>query len=175
MTYQIDPQHTTIQFKVRHMMIANVRGVFGKFSGSVEFDPANPSASSIEVTIDVASIATPDQARNEHLKGADFFDAAKYPEIKYKSKSVSAASPESFNVKGDLTMHGVTKEVEMRVGGMSGETKDPWGNLRRGCEAFAKISRKDFGLTWNAAIESGGVIISDEVDIILDVEMLRKA
>lgn len=174
MTYQIDPQHTTIQFKVRHLMIANVRGVFGKFSGSVDFDPANVGASKFDVTIDVASIATPDAARNEHLKGADFFDAAKYAEIKYQSKSVTAAGSDSFNVTGDLTMHGATKEVALKVTGLSGETKDPWGNMRRGCEASAKISRKDFGLTWNATIEAGGVMISDEVDILLDVEMLRK-
>lgn len=174
MLYQIDPQHTTIQFKVRHMMIANVRGVFPKFSGTVEFDPNDPAGAKIDLTIEVGSVATPDAGRNEHLKGADFFDAAKYPEMVFRSKRVAEAGGDTYNVTGDLSLHGVTKEVALKVTGLSGETKDPWGNLRRGCEASGRISRKDFGLTWNAAIEAGGVIVSDEVDILLDVEMLRK-
>src|SRR5262245_15851050 len=111
MTYQIDPQHTTIQFKVRHLMIANVRGVFGKFSGSVDFDPANPGASKLDLSIDVASVATPDPGRNEHLKGADFFNTAEFPDMTFKSKSVAAAGAGAYKVTGDLKLHGVTKEV----------------------------------------------------------------
>jgi polyisoprenoid-binding protein YceI len=174
MTYQIDPQHTTVQFKVRHLMIAYVRGVFAKFSGSVDFDPANPGATRIDVTIDAASIATPEAARNEHLKGADFFDTANHPAMTFRSKSVAAAGEGAYNVTGDFTLRGVTKDVTLRVQNVTGETKDPWGNLRRGCEASARISRKDFGMTFNAPLESGGVLVSDEVDITLDVEMMRK-
>ena len=174
MNYQIDTAHTTIQFAVRHMMIANVRGVFGKFSGTASFDPANAAASKVSLTVDINSVSTPDAARNEHLKGADFFDAAKYPEMKFDSKSVTAAGPGAYKVVGDLSLHGTTKEVTMNVTGMSDEVKDPWGNMRRGCAASAKISRKEFGLTWNANIEAGGVIVSDEVDVTLDVELVRQ-
>jgi polyisoprenoid-binding protein YceI len=174
MNYQIDLQHTTIQFKVRHLMIANVRGVFGKFAGSVDFDPATAAASKVSIVIETASVGTPDAARNEHLKGADFFDAAQFPEIKFTSKSVAAAGAGAYNVTGDLSMHGVTKETVLKVTAVTDEAKDPWGNLRRGCEATTRISRKDYGLVWNAAVESGGVLISDEVDITLDVELMRK-
>jgi polyisoprenoid-binding protein YceI len=174
MTYNIDTTHTTIQFCVRHLMIANIRGVFTKFTGTSSFDPANAGASSLSISIETGSVSTPDGNRNEHLKGADFFDAATYPEIKFVSKSVAAAGPGAYKVTGDLSMHGVTQETVLNVSGMSDETKDPWGNMRRGCAATTRLSRKAFGLTWNAAIESGGVLISDEVDITLDVELVRQ-
>ena len=173
MTYQIDAQHTTVQFKVRHMMIANVRGVFPKVSGAVTYDEANPTAASVEVLIETGSVSTPDAARNEHLKGADFFDAATHPEIKFKSKSVSK-SGSGLSVTGPLSLHGVTKDVTFTSSTPTAEHKDPWGNMRRGLEATTSISRKDFGLVWNATIEAGGVLISDQVDITIDAELLRK-
>jgi polyisoprenoid-binding protein YceI len=173
MTYQIDAQHTTVQFKVRHLMIANVRGVFGKVSGSVDYDEANPTASTVEVAIETGSVATPDPARDAHLKGPDFFDVEKHPAITFKSKNVSK-SGSGLSVLGDLSLRGVTKPVTFAVSVPTGETKDPWGNMRRGLEATASISRKDFGLTWNATIESGGVMVSDQVDLIIDAELVRK-
>jgi polyisoprenoid-binding protein YceI len=173
MNYTIDQQHTTIQFTVRHLMIANVRGVFSKFAGSVDFDPANPGATKVDISIETASVATPDAQRNEHLKGADFLNAEKYPAITFKSKSTSAAGTNAYNVTGDFSLHGVTKEITLNVQDVSGETKDPWGNLRRGAAATTKISRKEFGLVWNAPIEAG-VLISDDVNITIDLEVLRK-
>jgi polyisoprenoid-binding protein YceI len=173
MTYSIDAQHTTVQFKVRHLMIANIRGVFTKVSGSVTYDEASPTASTVDVTIETASLGTPDPARDAHLKGPDFFDAEKHPNITFKSKSVSK-SGSGLSVAGDLSLHGVTKPITFAVSMPTGETKDPWGNLRRGLEATTSLSRKDFGLTWNAAIESGGVMVSDQVDLIIDAELVRK-
>ena len=174
MTYEIDGTHTTVQFTVRHMMIANVRGVFSKVSGSVNYDEANPTASTVEVNIETGSVATPDAARNEHLKGADFFDAATHPKITFKSKSVTK-SGSGLSVTGDLLLHGVTKPVTFQASVPTAEAKDPWGNWRRGLEATTSVSRKDFGLVWNATIESGGVLISDQVSITIDAELVRKA
>jgi len=173
MTYQIDGTHTTVQFKVRHMMIANIRGVFAKVSGNVDYDEANPTASKVDVSIETTSLATPDPKRDEHLKGPDFFDAAAHPSITFKSKSVSKNGG-GLSVVGDLSLHGVTKSVTFTASTPKPEHKDPWGNMRRGLEATTAISRKDFGLVWNATIESGGVLISDQVDIIIDAELVAK-
>ena len=173
MTYQIDNQHTTVQFKVRHLMIAYVRGVFAKFSGTVDFDPANPGASKVDVTVDATSLATPEAARNQHLQGADFFNTAAHPTIDFHSKSVSPAGAGAYAVKGDFTLLGVTKEITLNVSGMTEETPDPWGNLRRGCEAHARIKRSDFGMAFNAMVNDAPMV-SDEVDLDLDIEMLRK-
>jgi polyisoprenoid-binding protein YceI len=174
-TYQIDASHSAAQFKVRHMMIANVKGEFDKVSGSVEFDPANPSAANVTAAIDVSTISTRDEQRDGHLKSADFFDVEKYPTIDFKSKKVIAASGDSFTLVGDLTIHGVTKEVTLAVEELTGEAKDPWGNMRRGATAKTKISRKDFGMSFNVALETGGFLVGDEIDITVDVEMIRQA
>jgi polyisoprenoid-binding protein YceI len=174
-TYQIDPAHTSAQFKVRHMMIANVKGEFDKVSGTVNFDPANPSASTVEATVDVASISTRDEQRDAHLKSADFFDVEKFPAIAFKSKKVTASGSDSFTVVGDLTIHGVTKEVDLKVEELTEEAKDPWGNLRRGAEAKTRINRKDFGMTFNMALDTGGFMVGDEVDLTIDAELVRQA
>jgi len=174
-TYQIDPAHTSAQFKVRHMMIANVKGEFDKVSGTVDFDPANPSAASVEASIDVASISTHDEQRDAHLRSADFFDAAKFPAITFKSRKVTATGEDSFTVVGDLTIHGVTREVDLKVEELTDETKDPWGNLRRGATAKTRIHRKDFGMSFNMALEAGGFLVGDEIDLTIDVEFMRQA
>ncbi|HEX5432047.1 MAG TPA: YceI family protein [Bryobacteraceae bacterium] len=173
MTYQIDPQHTAAQFKVRHMMIANVKGEFDKVTGAVEFDPSNLSLSRVDACIDVNSISTRESQRDEHLKSADFLEAAKYPRIDFRSQSVSANGG-GYKVAGDLTIRGVTKPVILTVSEVTEEVKDPWGLLRRGATASTRISRADFGLTFNVALETGGVLVGDHVDITLDVEMTRK-
>jgi len=174
-TYQIDPAHSSAQFKVRHMMIANVKGGFDKVSGTVNFDPANPSASTVEATIDVASISTRDEQRDAHLKSPDFFDVEKFPTISFKSKKVIPTGDGSFTVVGDLTIHGVTKEVELKVEELTEETKDPWGNMRRGASAKTRLHRKDFGMSFNMALEAGGFLVGEEVDLTIDVELVRQA
>jgi polyisoprenoid-binding protein YceI len=174
-TYQIDPAHSSAQFKVRHMMIANVKGEFDKVSGTVNFDAANPAASSVEASIDVSTIRTRDEQRDGHLKSPDFFDIEKYPAITFKSKKVTANGSDSFNVLGDLTIHGTTKEVSLNVEELTGEAKDPWGNLRRGATAKARINRKDFGMGFNVALEAGGFLVGEEIDLTIDVELSRQA
>jgi polyisoprenoid-binding protein YceI len=174
-TYQIDTAHSSAQFKVRHMMIANVKGEFDKVSGTVVFDPANPSASSVEASIDVATISTRDEQRDAHLKSPDFFDVEKYPAITFKSKKVASAGGDSFNVTGDLTIHGVTKEVSLDVEELTDEAKDPWGNLRRGAAAKTRINRRDFGMNFNMALDTGGFMVGEDVDLTIDVEMIRQA
>ena len=173
--YQIDPSHSAAQFKVRHMMIANVKGEFDKVSGSVSFDPANPSASSVTASIDTSTISTRDEQRDGHLKSADFLDVEKFPSIDFKSKSVTASTSDSFTVLGDLTIRGVTKEVSLKVEELTGEAKDPWGNMRRGATAKAKINRKDFGMEFNVALEAGGFLVGEDVDITIDVELIAQA
>jgi polyisoprenoid-binding protein YceI len=173
-TYQIDTAHSSAQFKVRHMMIANVKGEFDKVSGTVVFDPANPSASSVEASIDVATISTRDEQRDAHLKSPDFLDVEKFPTITFKSKEVAASGDDSFEVVGDLTIHGVTKEVNLNVEELTGEAKDPWGNLRRGAAAKTRINRRDFGMTFNMALDTGGFMVGEEVELTIDVEMIRQ-
>jgi polyisoprenoid-binding protein YceI len=173
-TYQIDPAHSSAQFSVRHMMITNVRGGFSSVKGTVVYDSASPGASTVEAVIDVATINTLDPQRDAHLKSADFLDAEKYPSITFKSKTVEAEGGEAI-VTGDLTIHGVTKEVTLKVEGPSAEGKDPWGNLRIGASATTKIKRSDFGLTWNAALETGGIMVGDDVKIELDIQMIKAA
>jgi polyisoprenoid-binding protein YceI len=173
--YDIDAAHSSAHFKVRHLMISNVQGEFTKMSGSVVFDPANPAGSSIEVTIDTSSISTREPKRDEHLKSADFLDVAKYPTIVFKSRDIVPDGKDSYEVTGDLTIHGVTQEVALDVDSVTPEAKDPWGGFRRGASASVTISRKDFGVAWNAALETGGVMVGDDVHITLEVELVRKA
>src|SRR5579884_3632091 len=153
MIYQIDPQHSSAQFKVRHMMIANVKGEFDKVSGTVDFDPANPTASKVEAVVDVASISTRETDRDNHLKSPDFFDVANYPTITFKSTSITQAGGGEYKINGDLTIHGVTKPVTLSVEEVTDEVKDPWGFARRGATATAKINRKDFGMTFNMPLD----------------------
>lgn len=171
--WELDPAHSSAGFSIRHMMIAKVHGGFTKLSGSLKLDRKDLSKSSVEAVIDAASIDTREAKRDEHLRSPDFFDVQKYPSITFKSKRV-ALDGEGFSVVGELSMHGVTKEVTLAVEGLDSEMKDPWGNTKIGASATTKIKRKDFGLNWNAALEAGGVLVGDDVSITLDLQFVRK-
>jgi polyisoprenoid-binding protein YceI len=173
-TYVIDPSHSTAGFKVRHLMVANVRGEFSGVSGTVVFDAENPANSKVEAAIDATTIQTRDSQRDQHLKSADFLDVEKFPRITFVSKKVAPAGEGEWKVTGDLTIHGVTKEVVLDVEGPTPEVKDPWSNIKMGATATTKVNRKDFGLVWNVALETGGVLVGDEVAIQLEVEMTRQ-
>jgi polyisoprenoid-binding protein YceI len=173
--WQIDPAHSAAHFSVRHLMISNVRGEFTKLSGSAVLNPVDPSKSTVEVTIQTASINTREPQRDEHLRSADFLDVANYPTITFKSKRNEAVELEYYKLTGDLTIRGVTKEVTLDVEGPTPPVKDPWGNVRAGVTASTKINRKDFGLVWNALVEGGGVMVGDEVKITLEAELIQQA
>jgi polyisoprenoid-binding protein YceI len=172
-TWKIDPAHSVAEFKVKHMMIANVKGKFSNISGSLTLDEADPSRSSVEATIPLETVFTGDAQRDAHLKSPDFFHVEKNPEMTFKSTKIEVKRPGELAVTGDLTIHGVTKAVTFAVEGPTPPAKDPWGNTRVGLEATTKINRKDFGLGWNAALETGGVLVGDEVAITLDVEFIK--
>lgn len=172
--YQIDPVHSSAHFSVRHLMVSNVRGEFAKVTGRVIYDPKNLKASSVEATIDATSINTHEPKRDDHLKSPDFFDVAKFPTLTFKSNRVEKAGEGKLRVTGDLTIHGVTKEVVLEVEGPMPEVK-MGPNLKSGASASTTINRKDFGLVWNRALESGGVVVGEEVKITLEIEMGRKA
>jgi polyisoprenoid-binding protein YceI len=172
--YTIDPAHSGAGFKVRHLMIANVVGRFAGVTGDVIFDPANPANSKIDASIDAATFHTHDEKRDGHVKGPDFLDIAQYPKITFVSKQVTADGKNQWKVAGDLTIRGVTKPVTLDVETSSAEAKDPWGNLRTGAEATAVIKRSDYGLTFNAPLETGGVMLSDELRVHLDIELIKK-
>ena len=172
-TWTIDPDHSSLGFKIRHMMVSNVNGRFETYSGTVNVNDEDITKSKVEVTIDVASVNTNVKKRDDDLRSANFFDVAKFSKMTFASKSISKSGPGHLLVTGDLTIHGVTKEVVLDVDGPSAESKDPWGNIRRGATATTKINRKDFGLTWNKALETGGVLVGDEVNITLEVEMIK--
>jgi polyisoprenoid-binding protein YceI len=171
-TYTIDPAHSTAGFKVRHLMVSNVRGEFSKVTGTVVVDADAPENSRVEARIDASTIHTRDEQRDAHLKSADFLDVEKFPEITFVSKKVVGGDGE-WKVTGDLTIHGVTKQVTLDVEGLAPEVKDPWGNVKSGATAATKISRKDFGMVFNMALETGGVMVGDEVTISLELELLR--
>jgi polyisoprenoid-binding protein YceI len=171
-TYQIDPAHSSVHFSVRHLMLSNVRGEFGKVSGIVKYDPQNPENSSVEATIDASSISTRDAQRDGHLKSADFLDVEKFPTLTFRSKRISV-EPGGGKVTGDLTVHGVTREITLEVEGPTPEMKDPWGKLRIGASATTKLDRKDFGIVWNSPMETGGFVVGDEVKINIDLEIVR--
>ncbi|HSP78492.1 MAG TPA: YceI family protein [Myxococcaceae bacterium] len=172
--YVFDASHSNAQFSVRHMMVTNVRGEFPKMTGSVNLDEKDVTKSSVEATIDVASINTREPKRDDHLRSPDFFDVAKFPSMTFKSTKVEKAGKDKLKVTGNLTIHGVTKSVVLDVEGPTPEIKDPWGNTKRGLVATTRISRKDFGMTWNKALEAGGVVVGDDVNITIDVEMNKK-
>jgi polyisoprenoid-binding protein YceI len=172
-TYTIDPAHSGAHFTVRHMMITNVRGGFKKVTGTVVYDPENPTASTVQAEIDAASITTNDDQRDAHLRSADFLDVEKFPAIAFKSTRVEPDGDGQFKVAGDLTIHGVTRPVVLKVEGPAAEGKDPWGNYRSGASATTKIKRSDFGLTWNAALETGGFVVGDDLKIELEMELIK--
>lgn len=171
-TWVIDPTHTTIGFSARHAMVAKVRGNFAEFAGSFTLDGSNPAASRAELTVETASIDTRNADRDGHLKSADFLDVENFPKLTFTSTSVSG-SGEKFTVTGDLTIHGVTKSVPVQFE-LLGVSTDPWGGVRIGFEGSTEISRKEFGLVWNAALETGGVLVGDTVKIELDVEAVKQ-
>ncbi len=167
--WNIDPAHSGIHFTVRHMVISKVRGAFEKWQGVVDFDEEDPSASRISARIAVASINTLEPKRDEHLRSPDFFDAASYPEITFESKRIETRKGDRYRVVGDLTIRGITAEVELDAEYL-GAGLDPWGNRRAGFQARTSLSRKEFGLTWNQVLETGGVLVGDEIQIELDVQ-----
>ena len=172
-TWNIDPAHTTAEFKVKHMMIANVKGHFTKVSGVLTRDEGNPANSHVEATIEAGSIHTRDDQRDTHLKSADFFDVENFPALYFKSTSVSPVGDGELAVDGDLTIRGVTRKVRFAVEGPTPPAKDPWGNTRIAVSATTKINRKDFGLTWNAALETGGILVGEDVTITLEAEFVK--
>lgn len=173
-TWEVDAAHSQAQFSVRHLMVSNVRGVFTKVTGTVNLNDADLTKSNLDVQIDASTIDTREAKRDEHLRSPDFFDVAKFPKLTFKSTQITKQGEGKYSVAGDLTMHGVTKPVTLATE-LSAEIKDPWGNTKRGATATATISRKDFGLTWNKALEAGGVAVGDEVKITIDVELQKKA
>ncbi len=173
MTYQIDPKHSAAHFQVRHMTIAFVKGEFGNVTGTIDFDPANPEASKVDVSIDVNSLYTRDPQRDGHMKTPDILDAEAHPSVTFKSSKVSKAGA-GYSVVGNLTLRGVTKEVTLNVSNVSDEVTDPWTLKRRGVTASAKISRGAFGMGWNMELPGVGQMVSDEVEVSIDIEMTRQ-
>jgi polyisoprenoid-binding protein YceI len=172
-TWNLDPVHSTAEFKVRHMMISNVKGQFTGISGVLTLDEANVANSRVEATIDATTITTREAQRDAHLKSADFFDVEQFPALSFKSTKVEPKGDDEVLVTGDLTIHGITKPVVFKVEGPTAAGKDPWGNTRIGVSAVTKINRKDFGLTWNTALETGGILVGEEVTITLDLQFVK--
>jgi polyisoprenoid-binding protein YceI len=174
-TWNIDPVHSMAEFRVKHLMISNVRGRFTGVTGKLVYDPADLAKSSVEASIDVSTIDTRDPQRDTHLKSPDFFDVEKFPALTFHSSRVTRKADGSIFVAGPLTIHGVTREVEFEVEGPTPPEKDPWGNTRIGVSASTKIDRREFGLTFNAALETGGVMVGEEVAITLELEFVQAA
>jgi len=173
-TWQIDPDHSSFQFKIRHLTVSNVKGDFSKARGLVTMDDKNITNLMVELTIDASSVNTGHAKRDEHLRGPDFFDVIKYPTLTFVAKKVMKTDTNRLKVIGDLTIRDVAREITVDVEGPTLEVKDPWGNFRRGATATTKINRKDFGMTWNRVLDTGGLLVSDEVDIYVEVELVRK-
>jgi polyisoprenoid-binding protein YceI len=173
-TWQMDPAHSSFEFKIRHLTVSNVKGDFSKFQGVAIIDDQDITHLKVEVAIDAASVKTGHAQRDEHLRGSDFFDVTKYPTITFVSKKVIKIDTNRLKVVGDLTIRGVTREITVDVEGPTPEVKDPWGNFRRGATATAKINRRDFGITWNKVLDTGGLVVGDEVNITIEVELVRK-
>lgn len=173
-TYEVDPTHSTVGFAVTHMTVSTVRGAFGTVTGRVDYDPANIAATRVDGVVNVISVDTNNADRDTHLKSAEFFDADRFPEMKFASTAVTNITKSTFDIVGNLTIRGVTKEVTFRVNRLSPERKDPWGNIKSGTVATTRINRQDFGVSWNAALDQGGYIVGDEVEISLELELLKK-
>jgi polyisoprenoid-binding protein YceI len=172
-TWNLDPAHSAAEFKVKHMMISNVKGSYTGLSGVLTEHNVDSTLSTVEATIPVATLSTGDAQRDGHLKSADFLDAEKFPTMTFKSTAVKPTGEGRYSVTGDLTIHGVTKSMTFEVEGPSAPGKDLYGNTRIGLSATTKVNRKDFGLTWNSALETGGVLIGDEVTLTLDVQFIK--
>jgi polyisoprenoid-binding protein YceI len=172
--YAIDPAHTTAGFGVKHLMVSTTRGQFNKVAGTVQIDDADLTRSHIDVTIDAASVDTRDAKRDEHLRSADFFDVAKFPTITFRSTRIEKAEGGKLLATGNLTIHGVTRPVTLTVESLAQPVKAPWGATVRGATASGKLSRKEFGLVWNKALETGGVAVGDEVELTIDAELTEQ-
>lgn len=172
-TYTIDAGHSRVGFSVSHMTISTVRGEFGTFSGTVEYDGKNIGATKVSGTVTVGSVDTRDVKRDEHLKSADFFDSVSFPEMKFVSRSVKNITATDFDLVGDLSIRGVTKEVTFKVKVFPADVTDPWGNVKTGTTATTTINRKDFGVNWSKTLDSGGLMVGDEVAIELNLELLK--
>ena len=173
-TWEMDPAHSSFQFKVRHMTVSSVKGDFSKFRGVVMIDDKDITQMKVEMAIEAASVNTGHAQRDDHLRGPDFLDVVQYPVITFSSSKVVKADGGKLKVTGNLTIHGVTREITVDVAGPTAEVKDPGGNFRRGATATARISRKDFGLAWNKVLDNGGLVVGDVVDIYAEVELVRK-
>ena len=174
-TWNLDPVHSIAEFKVRHMMISNVKGQFTGISGVLDLDESDLANSRVAATIDASSINTRDAQRDAHLKSADFFDVEQFPTLNFRSTRVKRVEDGDLALAGELTIHGVTREVVFQAEGPTPPAKDPWGNSRIGLSATTKINRKDYGLTWNATLEAGGILVGEEVTITLDVQFVKSA
>lgn len=172
--WQLDPAHSSVEFSIKHMMVSTVRGRFSKFNADINFDEAHPERSSVEAWIDLASIDTREPNRDNHLRSPDFFDVATYPTMHFKSRSVQLKGDGQYKVVGDLTIRGVSREVVLDAT-YAGAGKDPWGGYRAAGSLEGAVSRKDFGLTWNVALEAGGFLVGDTVKIIVDAELIKQA
>ena len=172
-TWNIDPVHSIAEFKVKHMMISNVKGHFTKVTGSLILDESDFTKSRAAASIEAGSIETRDPQRDGHLKSPDFFDVEKFPTLSFKSTGIRPVPDGQLNVEGELTIHGVTRKVVFVVEGPTAPAKDPWGNTRVAISASTRINRKDFGLTWNAGLETGGILVGDEVTITLDIQFVK--
>ena len=168
-TYAIDKTHSAVTFKVKHMMVSNVRGAFTEFEGSFSFDPDAPEKSSVQVEIQVASVNTADEKRDEHLRSPEFFDAATYPVMSFKSTKLVSDGGNEYTLHGELTLHGVTRSVELELE-FIGTVNDPWGNVRSGFEAGGEINRKDFDIEFSETLDGGGLMVGDTVKIELEIE-----
>jgi polyisoprenoid-binding protein YceI len=173
-TWDLDPSHTGVHFSVKHLVVATVRGEFSKVSGTVVIDPRDLARSTVRATIDAGSISTRDPQRDAHLKSPDFLDVAAFPTIEFRSTRL-VRTADGLDITGDLTIHGVTRPATLKVETTDADLKDPYGNVRRAASAVVRVNRKDFGLVWNVALETGGVVVGDEVKIELDVELVRRA
>ncbi len=173
-TWNIDSSHSGVHFTVRHMVVSRVRGRFASYSGAITLDESDLAGSSVDVTIDATSIDTGVADRDKHLRSADFFDVERFPALRFKSSRVETLDGERLRVHGELTIRDVTRQIVLDAE-LGGRAKDPWGNERVGFVAKAAIDRKDFGLTWNQALEAGGILVGDKVEIDLDVQAIRAA
>jgi len=171
--WNIDPAHSAIHFSIRHMVVSKTRGRFTKWSGQISFDPDHPAASSVQVTIDPASIDTAEPQRDAHLRSADFFDVEKHPQATFRSTQVEETGGDSYRITGDLTLHGVTRPVVLSAV-FEGSAKDPWGGERAGFAATASLDRREFGLGWNKVLEAGGVLVGDKVELTLEIEAVKQ-
>ena len=173
-TWDFDLSHSSVNFHVRHLMVSKVHGRFQTWGGSLVLDDQDITRSRVDVTIDAASVDTKEEKRDAHLRSADFFDAEKFPQLTFKSTAVKKISDEEIEVTGDLTIRGETKPIVLKVE-TNGQVKDPWGGTRTGFSAKGSISRKEFGLHWNALLETGGVVVGDKIEITLEIEAIQKA